>query len=57
MHLYRLIALMSVVMKSFERLVSNHRKQFTGPLLDPLPSAYRSNRVTTEAANMGLNVC
>ena len=33
---------MSVVMKSFERLVLNYLKDITGPLLDPLQFAYSS---------------
>src|SRR4029434_4559612 len=33
---YRPVALTSVVMKSFERLVLSHLKVITGPLLDPL---------------------
>ncbi|KAK3538300.1 hypothetical protein QTP70_035259, partial [Hemibagrus guttatus] len=40
---YRLIALMYVVMKSFERLVLAYLKDITGPLLDPLQFAYRAN--------------
>ncbi|XP_051928360.1 uncharacterized protein LOC127604961 [Hippocampus zosterae] len=40
---YRPVALTSVVMKSFERLVLNHLKNVTGPLLDPLQFAYRAN--------------
>lgn len=41
---YRPIALTSVVMTSFERLVLSHPKTFTNPLLDPLEFAYRANR-------------
>ncbi|KAI3368296.1 hypothetical protein L3Q82_008008 [Scortum barcoo] len=37
---YRPVALMSVVMKSFERLVLAHLKDITGPLLDTLQFAY-----------------
>ncbi|KAK3537723.1 hypothetical protein QTP70_017886, partial [Hemibagrus guttatus] len=37
---YRPIALTSVVMKSFERLVLAYFKDITGPLLDPLQFAY-----------------
>ena len=36
---YRPVALMSLVMKSFERLVLTHVKDITGPLLDPLQFA------------------
>ncbi len=38
---YRPVALTSVVMKSFERLVLAHLKGNTGPFLDPLMFAYR----------------
>ncbi|KAK3521127.1 hypothetical protein QTP86_013011 [Hemibagrus guttatus] len=41
---YRPVALTSVVMKSFERLVLAYLKNITGPLLDPLQFAYRANR-------------
>ncbi len=34
---------MSVVMKSFERLMLAHLKDFTGPLLGTLDFAYRAN--------------
>ncbi|KAK3526544.1 hypothetical protein QTP70_030770 [Hemibagrus guttatus] len=40
---YRPVALTSVVMKSFERLVLAYLKNITGPLLDPLQFAYRAN--------------
>ncbi len=36
---YRPVALMSVAMKSFERLVLAYLKASTGPLLDPLQFA------------------
>lgn len=52
---YRPIALTSVVMKSFERLVLRHLKDITGPLLDPLQFAYRTNRLVDDAVNMGLH--
>ncbi|KAL0185672.1 hypothetical protein M9458_017342, partial [Cirrhinus mrigala] len=42
---YRPVALTSVVMKSFERLVLAFLKDITGPLLDPLQFAYRANRI------------
>ncbi|KAI3361527.1 hypothetical protein L3Q82_013676, partial [Scortum barcoo] len=48
---YRPVALTSVVMKSFERLVLD----ITGPLLDPLQFAYRANRSVDDAVNMGLH--
>ncbi len=49
------VALTSVVMKSFERLVLAHLKDITGPLLDPLQFAYRANRSVDDAVNMGLH--
>ncbi|KAK3571123.1 hypothetical protein QTP86_001911 [Hemibagrus guttatus] len=48
---YRPVALTSVVMKSFERLVLAYLKNITGPLLDPLQFAYRANR----SINIGLH--
>ncbi len=41
---YRPVALTSVVMKSFEKLLLAHLKDITGPSLDPLQLAYRENR-------------
>ncbi|XP_061633141.1 uncharacterized protein LOC133479775 [Phyllopteryx taeniolatus] len=52
---YRPVALTSVVMKSFERLVLDHLKSVTGPLLDPLQFAYQANRSADDAVNMGLH--
>ncbi len=52
---YRPVALTSVVMKSFERLVLAFLKASTGPLLDPLQFAYRANRSVDDAVNMGLH--
>ncbi len=52
---YRPVALMSVVMKSFEKLVLAHLKDITGPSLDPLQFAYRANRSVDDAVNMGLH--
>ncbi len=46
---YRLVALTSVVKKSFERLVLAPLKDSTGPLLDPLQFAYRANRSVDDA--------
>ncbi|KAF0047685.1 hypothetical protein F2P81_001318 [Scophthalmus maximus] len=51
---YRPVALTSVVMKSFERLVLSHLKDITGPLLDSLQFAYGANRSADDAVNMGL---
>ncbi|KAK3548220.1 hypothetical protein QTP70_005157 [Hemibagrus guttatus] len=52
---YRPVALTTVVMKSFERLVLAYLKNITGPLLDPLQFAYRANRSVDDAVNMGLH--
>ncbi len=52
---YRHVALMSVVIKSFERLVLVYLKASTVPLLDPLQFAYRANRSLDDAVNMGLH--
>ena len=52
---YRPVALTSVVMKSFERLVLAYLKDITGPLMDPLQFAYRANRSVDDAVNMGLH--
>ncbi|KAL0148543.1 hypothetical protein M9458_056090 [Cirrhinus mrigala] len=52
---YRPVALTSVVMKSFEKLVLAYLKNITGPLLDPLQFAYRANRSVDDAVNMGLH--
>ena len=52
---YRPVALTSVVMKSFERLVLAHLKDITDPLLDPLQFAYRANRSVDDAINMALH--
>ncbi len=52
---YRPMALTSVVMTSFEKLVLAHLKGVTGPLLDPLQFAYRANRSVDDAVNMGLH--
>ncbi len=46
---------MSVVMKSFEKLVLAHLKDITERLLDPLQFAYRANRSVDDAVNMGLH--
>ncbi|KAL0186728.1 hypothetical protein M9458_018398, partial [Cirrhinus mrigala] len=52
---YRPVALTSVVMKSFEKLVLAYLKNISGPLLDPLQFAYRANRSVDDAVNMGLH--
>ena len=52
---YRPVALTSVVMKVFEKLVLRHLKATTGTLLDPLQFAYRANRSVDDAVNIGLH--
>ncbi|KAL0199177.1 hypothetical protein M9458_007717, partial [Cirrhinus mrigala] len=52
---YRPVALTSVVMKSFEKLVLAYLKDIAGPLLDPLQFAYRANRSVDDAVHMGLH--
>ncbi len=52
---YRPVALTSVAMKSFERLVLAYLKDTSGPLLDRLQFAYRANRSVDDAVNMGLH--
>ncbi len=52
---YRPVALTSVVMKSFEKLVLAYLKDISGPLLDPLQFAYRTNRSMDDTVNMGLH--
>ena len=52
---YRPVALTSVVMKAFERLVLLHLNAITDPLLDPLQFAYRANRSVDDAVNMALH--
>ncbi|KAK3530776.1 hypothetical protein QTP70_001576 [Hemibagrus guttatus] len=52
---YRPVALTSVVMKSFERLVLAYLKVITGPLLDPHQFAYRANSSVDDAVNMGMH--
>ncbi|KAM3863747.1 integrin alpha-IIb-like [Diretmus argenteus] len=52
---YRPIALTSVVMKSFERIILSHLKKHTSPLLDTHQFAYRPNRSVEDAANLTLH--
>uniref|UniRef100_A0A3B3IDP1 Reverse transcriptase domain-containing protein n=1 Tax=Oryzias latipes TaxID=8090 RepID=A0A3B3IDP1_ORYLA len=52
---YRPVALTSVVMKSFERLVLPHLRSFTSPLLDPLQFAYRANRSVDDAIILAIH--
>ncbi len=49
------MALTSVFVKSFEKLVPAYLKDITGPLLDPLQFAYQENRSMDDAVNMGLH--
>ena len=48
----RLVALISIVMKVFKRLVLAYLKAITGPLLDPLQFAYRANRSLNDMVNL-----
>ena len=52
---YRPVALTSVVMKCFERLVKDHITSCLSPALDPLQFAYRPNRSTDDAVALALN--
>ncbi|KAK3514591.1 hypothetical protein QTP70_021641, partial [Hemibagrus guttatus] len=52
---YRPVALTSVVMRLFERLVLAYLKNITGPLVDPLQFAYQANESVDDAVNMGLH--
>ncbi len=52
---YRPVALTSVVMKSFEKLVLAHLKDIPGPSLDPLQFAYRANSSLDDSVNTGLH--
>ncbi|KAM8848941.1 uncharacterized protein ACB058_012437 isoform 1-T1 [Synchiropus picturatus] len=52
---YRPVALTSVVMKSFERLVLSHLKSITASHLDSLQFAYRANRSVDDAVNQALH--
>ncbi len=50
------MALTSVVMKSFEKLVLAHLKDITGPLLDPLQfGPTEQTGLCDDAVNMGLH--
>ncbi|KAI2643773.1 putative RNA-directed DNA polymerase from transposon BS [Labeo rohita] len=52
---YRPVALTSVVMKAFEKLVLAYLKDITGPLLDSFQFAYRANRSVDDTVNMALH--
>ncbi|KAK1786835.1 hypothetical protein P4O66_017219, partial [Electrophorus voltai] len=53
---YRPIALTSIIMKCFERLVMRHIKTQLPPSLDPLQFAYRPNRSTDDAISTTLHL-
>ncbi|KAK1806963.1 hypothetical protein P4O66_005446, partial [Electrophorus voltai] len=53
---YRPIALTSIIMKCFERLVKSHIKTQLLPSLDPLQFAYHSNRSTDDAISTTLHL-
>ena len=46
---YRPVALTSIIMKCFERLVKDHITSILPDTLDPLQFAYRPNRSTDDA--------
>lgn len=52
---YRLVALTSLVMKFFGRLVSSPLWSITGPLIDTMQFAYLANRSVDDASNFGMN--
>ena len=51
---YRPVAITSVVMKVFERLVLRHLKEQTDALVDPGQFAYRANCLVNIAVALGL---
>ncbi|KAK1806262.1 hypothetical protein P4O66_000144 [Electrophorus voltai] len=53
---YHPIALTSIIMKCFERLVMRHIKTHLPPSLDPLQFAYRPNRSTDDAISTTLHL-
>ena len=52
---YRPIAITSVIMKCFERLVIKHINTIMPETLDPLQFAYRTNRSTDDAISIALH--
>ena len=52
---YRPVALTSVAMKCFERLVSAHINTIITDILDPLQFTYRPNRSTDDAVSIALH--
>ncbi|KAK1788810.1 hypothetical protein P4O66_002619 [Electrophorus voltai] len=53
---YHPIALTSIIMKCFERLIMRHIKTQLPPFLDPLQFVYHSNRSTDEAISTTLHL-
>ena len=53
---YRPVALTSVIMKCFERLVKDHIISILPDTLDPLQFAYRPNRSTDDAIAITLHI-
>jgi hypothetical protein len=51
---YRPVALTSIAMKCFERLVMAHTNTIIPETLDPLQFAYRSNRSTDDAISIAV---
>ena len=52
---YRPVALTSVIMKVFEKIVLNYLKSFISPILDPAQFAYRTNRCVEDAVALTLH--
>lgn len=52
---HRPVALTSVIMKTFERLVLQHIKTVVPSTLDPYQFAYRANRSVEDAVSLGLH--
>jgi hypothetical protein len=52
---YRPVALTSLVMQCFERLVMDHIDTISPDTLDQLPLAYRPNRSTDDAISISLS--
>ncbi|CDQ63293.1 unnamed protein product [Oncorhynchus mykiss] len=52
---YRPVALTSIIMKCFERLVKDHITSTLPDILDPLQFAYRPNRSTDDAISTTLH--
>ena len=52
---YRPVALTSVAMKCFERLVMAHINTIIPETLDPIQFAYRTNRSTDDAISIALH--